>query len=132
MKIILIAFSFFFFFQKDIPQIFTSYDNGLMAVIIFAPDNQSKAYNRSITLLTKDPLGIDKRNIKIFEIFQSGGIGPSGESISEEEVTSIRKYYDIYPTNFKVILSAGKSAEIFRSDKPITLEEIFERFDQID
>ena len=132
MKTILITFSFLFFFQEDFPQIFTSYENDLKAVIIFAPDNQSKAYNQSITMLTKDPLGIDKRNIKIFEIFRSGGIGPSGESILEEDVTSIRSYYDIDPSNFKIILSAGKSGEIFRSDKPIEIDEIFGKFDQRD
>lgn len=132
MKTILLTLSFIFFIQEDFPQVFTLYEDNIKAILIFAPDNQSKSYNQMISMLTRDPLGIDKRNIKIFEIFQAGGIGPDGESISGEDVTSIRKYYNIEPSNFNVILSIRKFEEIFRSNKIFTVNEIFEKFDQLD
>lgn len=132
MKTILLTLSFIFFIQEDFPQVFTLYEDNIKAILIFAPDNQSKSYNQMISMLTRDPLGIDKRNIKIFEIFQAGGIGPDGKSISGEDVTSIRKYYNTEPSNFNIVLSIRKFEEIFRSNKILTVNEIFEKFDQLD
>jgi hypothetical protein len=130
MKAVTIILSFFFFLQEDFPEIFTMYEGDQKAILIFASDNQSKPYYEMISILTRDPLGIDKRNITIFEIFRAGGIGPYGESISEEDVTTIRKYYDIGLSNFNVILTVRKFEEILKTDKPISIDKIFEQFDQ--
>ena len=132
MKIILLTLSFLFFFQQDFPTVFTLYEDNIKAIIIFAPNNQSRSYHQMLSVLTKDPLGIDQRNIRIFEIFHAGGIGPGGESLTEEDVTSIRKYYNIKSSDFSIILAASKFEEIYRSDKIITVSEIFEKFDQLD
>ena len=132
MKAVIIVISILYFFQNNYPQALSRYEDSPNAVMIFAPDNQSRLYNQSITLLTKDPIGIDKRAIKIFEVFIAGGIGPQGESFTEEEVTSIRKYYDIDPSNFNILLMHKHFMEIHRSDKPIKVEEIFQKFDQFD
>jgi len=132
MKAIVIVLSIFFFFQENFPQVLSRYEDDSKAILIFAPDNQSRPYDQSISILTRDPLGIDSRNIKIFEIFIAGGIGPGGESFSEEEVISIRKHYDIDPSNFNIILSLKNFEEIYRSDKPIEIDEIFQKFDQLE
>jgi hypothetical protein len=83
-------------------------------------------------MLIRDPLGLDKRDIKIFEIFIEGGIGPTGESYSINEVTSIRKFYHIENPEFKILLLRGKFQQIFQSDVPVVVEDIFEKFDQME
>jgi hypothetical protein len=87
---------------------------------------------QSISRLTKDPLGLDQRNILIFEIFKTGGIGPGGESLSEEQVNSIREYYAIDSGNFSEVLVSNNFREIYRSEMPIEIMEIFLYFDQIE
>lgn len=129
---ILLFIHFLIFFQDDLPVILSTYDQNTNAIIIFAPDNRSEQYIQSITMLTKDPLGLDQRNILIFEIFETGGIGPGGESLSEEQVNSIRKHYNIERVNFSEVLVTNSFREIYRSENPVEIKEIFQYFDQIE
>lgn len=129
---ILLFFHFLIFFQDDIPLILSTYDQNTNAVIIFAPDNRSDQYLQSISRLTKDPLGLDQRNILIFEIFETGGIGPSGESLSEEQVSSIREHFKIERGNFSEVLVTNSFSEIYRSEIPVEIKEVFRHFDQIE
>lgn len=129
---IIFLFYVLFFFQSDLPLVLSTYDQSANAIIIFAKDNRSDLYEKSISSLTKDPLGLDERNIVIFEIFTAGGIGPGGESLTEEQVDSIRQYYTINSGDFSEILVSGGFKEIFRSQVPIEVKEIFRNFDQLD
>lgn len=129
---ILLFIHFLIFFQDDLPVILSTYNQNTNAIIIFAPDNRSEQYIQSITMLTKDPLGLDQRNILIFEIFETGGIGPGGESLSEEQVNSIRKHYNIERVNFSEVLVTNSFREIYRSENPVEIKEIFQYFDQIE
>jgi hypothetical protein len=127
---VILLVNLFFLFQDDYPKVFASYSDDTKAIIIFAHDNRSELYEQSLSLLIHDPIGMDNRDIKIFEIFIQGGIGPDGESYSNEEVNSIRKYYKIEPAEFKVVLIHKNFEEIFQSDKPLPVNTIFEKFDQ--
>lgn len=128
----LFLFHVIFFFQDDLPLVLSTYDQNTNAIIIFANDNRSDLYIQSITSLTKDPLGLDQRNIVIFEIFTSGGIGPGGESLTGEQVVSIRQYFTIADGDFSEVLVSGSFKELFRSDIPIEITEIFRNFDKVD
>ena len=127
---ILLFFHILIFFQVDIPIILSTYDQNTNAIIIFAPDNRSDDYVQAISRLTKDPLGLDERNILIFEIFETGGIGPGGESLTEEQVNSIREYFKIESGNFSEVLVTNNFREIYRSEDPIDVKEVFRYFDQ--
>ena len=124
---ILLFFHLFISYQEDLPIILSTYDQNTNAIIIFAPDNRSDLYMQSISRLTKD-----QRNIVIFEIFKTGGIGPGGESLSEEQVTSIREYYIIDDGDFSEVLVTNNFKEIYRSDIPVEVKEVFRYFDQIE
>lgn len=129
---IIIFFHLITFFQENLPLVFSTFDQNANAVIIFAPDNRSDLYGKSISRLTKDPLGLDQRKIVILEIFTTGGIGPGGESLAEEQVSSIRQHFNIDRGDFSEILVTSKFSEIFRSDTPIEINEVFKYFDQIE
>ncbi len=129
---IIFLFHVIFLFQNDLPLVLSTYDQNTNAIIIFAKDNRSDLYEKSITILTTDPLGLDERNIVIFEVFITGGIGPGGESLTEEQVASIRQYYTIDSGDFSEILVSLGFKEIFRSDVPIEVKEIFRNFDEVD
>jgi len=129
---IIIFFHVIIFFQDNLPIILSTYDQNTNAIIIFAPDNRSDLYGQSISRLTKDPLGLDQRNIVIFEIFTTGGLGPGGESLTEEQVTSIRQHYNIDGGDFSEILVTRNFKEIYRSDIPVEIKEVFRNFDQVE
>ena len=129
---IIIFFHVIVFFQDNLPFVLSTYDQSTNAIIIFAPDNRSDLYGQSISRLTKDPLGLDQRNIVIFEIFTTGGLGPGGESLSEEQVASIRQYYNIDGGEFSEILVARNFKEIYKSDIPIEIKEVFRNFDLVE
>lgn len=129
---ILLFFHFLLCFQDNLPVVLSTYDQNINPIIIFAPDNHSDQYVQSITNLTKDPLGIDQRNIVIFEIFETGGIGPGGESLSEKQVSSIREHYLIDSGKFMEILATNNFREIYRSENPMKIKEVFQYFDQVE
>lgn len=125
----LILYLFLFLVQEDLPFVFSAYPENSRAILIFSPDNRSEQYTHSLTNLITDPLGVDMRDIRIFEIFTEGGIGPAGESYSSEDVNSIRKFYHIKPEDFRILLTVGNFKELYRSDKPLKLDHIFKIFD---
>lgn len=129
---IIIFFHVIVFFQDNLPFVLSTYDQNTNAIIIFAPDNRSDLYGKSISRLTKDPFGLDQRDIVIFEIFTTGGLGPGGESLSEEQAASIRQYYHIDDGEFSEILVTSNFKEIFKSDTPIDIKEVFRNFDQVE
>jgi len=119
-------------FQDEVPSIISKFDSDARFVWIFATNIKSDKYNESLKLLSKDPLGIDKRNIYIIEVFTQGGIGPGGNSISTVNTQSIRKHFSLENEEFKLILTDKGYKEIFREDKPISCNEIFRLFDAED
>jgi len=132
MKFFFLFYLFLITFQEDLPNVISKYDSNARFIWVFSASINSEKYNESLMLLTKDPLGLDKRNTFIIELFPEGGIGPDGKPIGEDEIKLIRNHFLLKPTEFKIILMDLEHKEIYRSDKPISCKEIFDRFDSED
>ena len=79
--------------------------------------------------LAKDPLGIDKRSIVIFEVFVHGGIQPDNTPLSEEEVRQLREFFKVGTENFLILFLDKNKTELFRSDELMNSKEMLEVFD---
>lgn len=114
---------------EDPPEIILTYQNNNQLILLFSTNNRSPDYRRALLELARDPLGLDQRDLIIFEIFESGGIYPDGSSISEDEVKIMRNYYKIKPSAFTIIIINKQLQEIFRSEQPVSVQEIFNKID---
>ena len=132
MKFFLLIYLSLISVQDEVPPVISKYDSNARIIWIFAPSTNSDKYNESLRLLTKDPLGLDNRNIFIVEAFSEGGIGPYGRPIAEDEIKLIRNYFSLDRTEFKIVLMDKEYKEIYRSDKPVSCKEIFSHFDRED
>ncbi len=115
--------------RDETPGIIASYRNNNRLILLFAPDNRSSHFEKALLNLSRDPLGLDKRDILIFEIFRSGGIMPDGSPLSEKEADTLRNYYQIDPGSFRIVLINMDNDEIRRFSEPVTGKAIFTEFD---
>ncbi len=111
------------------PDLIIPYQNNNQLILIFSENNRSPDYDRALIELAKDPLGLDQRDLIIFEIFPNGGIYPDGTSLSEEEANNLRSYYQVEPSIFTLIVINKRLEEVFRSLQPLPVEEIFKSID---
>ena len=109
---------------SDPPAVIQPYQNTHQLILVFAENNRSVEYGRAMTELSKDPLGLDRRDMLIFEVFERGGIQPDGSSLSEEETAALRNYFGI-DGKFSIVILDKRLQEIYRTDQPVTLQEIF-------
>ena len=114
----------------DPPEIIKNFQNNNHLILIFSTDNKSPNYEQTLLKLARDPLGLDTRDLIIFEIFQRGGIHPDGSPLTEEEVKNLRKFYAVHPDKFKLVIVNKKMMEVFRSDVPVSAQKIFDVIDQ--
>jgi hypothetical protein len=108
----------------DPPAILQSYQHTHQLILVFAEDNRSAEYGRAMTELSKDPLGLDRRDMLIFEVFERGGIQPDGSSLSEEETAALRNYFGING-KFAIVILDKRLQEIYRAEQPVSIQEIF-------
>jgi hypothetical protein len=114
---------------EDPPDLILPYENNNQLILIFSENNRSTDYERALLELARNPLGLDQRDLIIFEIFPNGGIYPDGTSLSEEEAKILRNYYQVEPSAFALIVVNKQLQEIIRSSRPLPVEEIFKRID---
>ena len=114
---------------EDPPDLILPYENNNQLILIFSENNRSTDYESALLELAKHPLGLDQRDLIIFEIFPNGGIYPDGTSLSEEEAKILRNYYQVGLSTFALIVINKQLQEILRSSHPLPVEEIFKRID---
>lgn len=86
-------------------------------ILLFSPDVNNDKYQQELLLLAKDPLGLDRRNILILEIFPEGGIEADGTSMGETRAEKLRKEYAVKKNEFLLILlDTGHKVKLRKSD----------------
>jgi hypothetical protein len=128
-RILFLIFSSVLFQIDDPPDIINPYRNINQLILIFSPGNKYLDYELALQELSKDPLGLDQRDLVIFEIFPKGGILPDGKSLSEEDAGALRLYYDIEIARFTMIIVDKHQTEVYRSTQPVPLTQIFKSID---
>jgi len=128
-QILLVIISLIIVQLDDPPEIIKAYKNNHQLILIFSSGNRSSDYEKAILELGKDPLGLDQRDLIIFEIFPSGGILPDGLPLLEKDAAALRLFYEIDVTEFTMVVLNKNQQEIFRTNQPIAVKHIFESID---
>ena len=125
---ILIILSFFYLSETP-PESILPYQNTNQLILLFAGSNRSADYEQMLHELSRDPLGLDQRDLVIFEIFPSGGLLPDGTSLSEQDALELREYFNVDKTSFSAVVVNKNLQEIYRTEKPVPVKEIFSEID---
>lgn len=123
---IILSFSLF---SETPPQVILPYQNSNQLILLFAESNRSTEYEKMLLELSRDPLGLDQRDLIIFEIFPSGGLLPDGTSMSEEDALELQEYFNVDKSSFAAVVVNKNLQEIYRTEKPVPVKEIFTEID---
>ncbi len=116
-------------FFEDPPEIIIPYQNNNQLILIFSENNRSPEYEQALLELSRDPLGLDQRDLIIFEIFTTGGIYPDGSALSEADAEILRNYFKIETSAFTIVIINKQLEEIFRSSHPVSVKDLFKTID---
>ena len=111
------------------PEVLQSFQNSNSLILVFSDSNRSPDYEKAMSELARDPLGLDSRDLLIFEIFLQGGINPDGSSLTDEETSSLRDFFHVRTSEFYIIVLDKMLQEKFRTKQPVALKEIFDAID---
>ncbi len=98
-------------------------------LLIFSPDVKNESYEKQLNLLSKDPLGIDERNLQILEIFPAGGLEADGTSMDDDRVEKLRTDYNVQNNEFRIVLIDGKGKARFNKSEVANTRELFNLLD---
>ena len=98
-------------------------------VLIFSPDAKNKKYQEQIIMLGQDPLGLDKRNISILEIFPGGGLEADGSMMEASRAKKLRMDYGIQITDFRIVLIVNDSIPKLNQGETIDNGRLFKIID---
>jgi len=98
-------------------------------LLVFAPNENSSAYQRQMQLLQRQQAGIEERDMLVFELVAQGTSRVNGQSLNAEEAAKMRKRFNVGSQDFNVIL-VGKDGTSKRRDRaPVSPEVIFREID---
>lgn len=98
-------------------------------ILLFSPDVNNAKYQQELLLLAKDPLGLDRRNILILEIFPEGGLEADGTSMEEERAQKLRTDYGVNNDEFLLILVDADQRVKLRKNDTAGCTELFRLLD---
>jgi hypothetical protein len=98
-------------------------------ILIFSPAVDNQKYNEQLLLLSRDPLGIDKRNISVLEIFPTGGLESDGSEMSDYRINKFRMECKVLKNEFRIILMDSEKSIILNLSEVIAVNKIFELID---
>jgi hypothetical protein len=128
-KILLFLIFQGFTLKENPPEVIVPYQHANQLILLFAPNNRAPEYEQMLIEFSKDPIGLDRRDMVIFEIFQFGGIKPDGTSLSEDEAQILRNYFNVGNGIFSVLILGKNLQEKYRAAQPVTTKEIFGEID---
>ncbi len=115
--------------DKKLMKSLDSYQWKNRLLLIFAPSENSAAYQQQRQLLQGQQAGLNERDLLIFELLAQGTSHVNGQNIDAEEVAKIRDYFKVSAKDFRVVL-VGKDGTAKRYDKsPVSPTAIFTTID---
>jgi len=115
--------------DKKLMKSLDSYQWKNRLLLIFAPSENSAAYQQQRQLLQGQQAGLNERDLLIFELLAQGTSHVNGQNIDAEEVAKIRNYFKVSAKDFRVVL-VGKDGTAKRYDKsPVSPTAIFTTID---
>jgi hypothetical protein len=129
MKYYLFISLFLLYSRIGFPQITEKNSISGRTILIFSPEVSNLKYKNQIQLLSRNPIGLDKRKISILEIFPSGGIKSDGSEMEDSMVIKFRTDYKISISEFRIILLDTNESVIINRPEVIEEEKLFDIID---
>ncbi|WP_176955937.1 DUF4174 domain-containing protein [Catalinimonas alkaloidigena] len=97
-------------------------------LLIFSEDTNITDYQRQVSILQSDQMGMADRDLVFFRIFPDEGYTPDNDALTPAQVTALRERFDV-GTGFTVILIGKDGGEKRTERKPLTLDQLYGTID---
>jgi hypothetical protein len=98
-------------------------------LLVFAPNENSPAYQRQMQLFQGKQADVQERDLLLVEIFTEGTSRAAGKKLDDGEITRVRSQFNVDPQKFQTILVGKDGQSKRREDNPINPEVIFQQID---
>ena len=96
-------------------------------ILVFSVNESDSLAIEQMKLLQADQLGLEDRDLVIYQLFQAKGIDPLGKEMTAKEIEKWRRKYQIKSTEFAVILIGKDGGEKLRSTQKLLPRDLLYR-----
>jgi hypothetical protein len=89
-------------------------------LLVFAPSENSAAYQQQMQLFQGQQAGFNERDLVIYELLDRGGNRANGQSIDREDAAKIRARFQVSPGEFRVVLVGKDGTSKRRDQSPVS------------
>ncbi len=98
-------------------------------LLVFAPSENSAAYQQQMQLFQGQQAGFNERDLVIYELLDRGGNRANVQSIDREDAAKIRDRFQVSPGEFRVVLVGKDGTSKRRDQSPVSPTVIFKEID---
>ena len=98
-------------------------------LLVFAPSENSPAYQRQMQLFQGQQAGFKERDLLLVELLTESTSRAYGQTLDDADVTRVRSRFNVAPQDFRVILVGKDGTAKRRESNPIQPEVIFNEID---
>jgi hypothetical protein len=98
-------------------------------LLIFAPSENSSAYQRQMQLFQGQQAGFKERDLLLVELLTESTSRVYGQALDDTDVARARSHFNVAPQDFQVILVGKDGTAKRRESNPIQPEVIFNEID---
>lgn len=92
-------------------------------LLVFAPDDNNSNFVEQLDVIGKNARGIKERDLVVWEL------APTGKHAVQRKELLVK--FDVEESAYTLILLGKDGLEKYRSNKPVSMEEIFRVIDQM-
>jgi hypothetical protein len=92
-------------------------------LLVFAPDDNNSNFVEQLDVIGKNAQGIKERDLVVWEL------APTGKHAGQRKELLVK--FDVEESVYTLILLGKDGLEKYRSNKPVSMEEIFKVIDQM-
>ncbi len=98
-------------------------------LLVFAPSENSPAYQRQMQLFQGQQAGFKERDLLLVELLTESTTRAYGQTLDDADVARVRSRFNVAPQDFQVILVGKDGTAKRRESNPIQPEVIFNEID---
>ncbi|MBD1933568.1 DUF4174 domain-containing protein [Trichocoleus sp. FACHB-69] len=98
-------------------------------LLVFAPTENSPAYQSQMQLLQKQAAGLNDRDLLVIELFKEGKSRINNQVIDDSAVAQLRNRFNISSEEFSVILVGNDGTQKRRDKSPVAPDIVFKQID---
>lgn len=96
------------------PSLLATYTWEKRVLLVFTPHQHLALYQKQLKNFQKANKGVSDRDLVVFRIMEQQGYYPDNQALSAHQVTVLRRYYQVSPQTFQVILVGKDGGEKMR------------------